>query len=81
MAAKKPEPAPGNGTEPAGRPPMEIPASEEMDSEETERIIQLINNREGCWKVLPGGERVALSDQEWRSELARHFRRGTPAGS
>ena len=91
MAAKEPEPAPGNGAEPAGRPPVEIPASEEMDSEEmdseemdseeTERIIQLINNREGCWKVLPGGERVALSDQEWRSELARHFRRGTPAGS
>ncbi len=80
MPVKEPEPATGNGAEPAGHPPVEIPASEEMAGEETERIIQLINNHEGCWKVLSGGERVALSDQEWRSELARHFRRETPAG-
>ena len=91
MPDQKPELAAGNGSKPAEHPPAEIPeneaaASEEMaageiSSEETEKIIQLINNKEGCWKMLPGGERVALSDEEWRSELARHFRRETPASS
>lgn len=114
------EPAAGNGAEHAGRPPVEIPAgeevrgevqageemgSEEMVSEEhdgeemgseehdgeehdgeeqageePERFIQLINNQDGCWKVLSDGERVDLSDQEWRAELARHFKRETRAG-
>lgn len=39
--------------------------------EPSEKVSELANTAEGCWKLLSGGERVDLSDQEWRQELAR----------
>ena len=34
-------------------------------------VMELGNDRESCWKVLADGERVDISDSEWRKELTR----------
>lgn len=34
-------------------------------------VTELGNTADGCWKVLRDGERIVLTDQEWRVELAR----------
>lgn len=34
-------------------------------------VIELTNGSDGCWKVLAGGERVTISDDEWQQELTR----------
>ena len=39
------------------------------------RLVKLVNNQEGYWKVLEDGRRIDLSEEEWRMELARHFKR------
>ena len=39
------------------------------------RLVKLVNNQEGYWKVLEDGRRSDLTEEEWRMELARHFKR------
>ena len=39
------------------------------------RLVKLVNNQEGYWKVLEDGRRIDLTEEEWRMELARHFKR------
>ena len=41
-------------------------------------VAELGNTAEGCWKVLADGQRVELSDKDWRKELARLLAPGTP---
>ncbi len=62
--------APGDADEQA--------ASGEAPEEEGPRIVRLISNSEGCWKELEDGRRIDLSEEEWRTELARQFRKDTP---
>lgn len=35
------------------------------------RVSELGSTQDGCWKVLADGERVEISDKEWRKELTR----------
>lgn len=64
--------AAGEGAQPG----TDAPAQEETaPAEPPVRVARLVNDQEGCWKVLETGEKVALSDEEWRAELAHHFRR------
>ena len=69
--------------------PDDVHAAAEADAanaEQTEatpatlevRVQELGNTTEGCWLVREGGERVELSDAEWRKELAHLFRKETP---
>ena len=44
-------------------------------------VIELTNGSDGCWKVLAGGERVSISDEEWRHELTRLITRRRPASA
>ena len=39
------------------------------------RLVKLVNNQEGYWKVLEDGRRIDLTEEEWRMELARVFKR------
>jgi hypothetical protein len=76
--------APGNGTA-EGAPsaadtPPAAPEAEAAVETEQDPVVQLINSAAGCFKVLESGERVALSDAQWRLELARHFKQGKAAG-
>lgn len=76
----KPAPAPvpaGNGvdTAPAAAVTEAAPPAESEAMENGVRVVQLINSKDGCWKLLSDGERVALNDEEWRIELARQFKR------
>ncbi len=54
------------GTEPAaaagGGEGEELPAI---------TVRELVNTEDGCWKVMSDGERLELTDMEWRKELAR----------
>ena len=90
-AAPPPEPTPplepessdspgANGASASdGGPSQGPPASDpEPATPAPDRVIRLINNREGCWKVLADGDRVELSEEEWRIELGRQFKRETP---
>ncbi len=43
------------------------------------RVLRLVHSAEGCWKELEDGQRVDLSETEWRSELARQFKHEQPA--
>ena len=51
------------GAEDAGDP--------EIEAEPGPALIELANGTDGCWKVLAGGERVTITDEEWHQELAR----------
>ncbi len=44
-------------------------------------VTELTNGSDGCWKVLAGGERVSISDEEWRQELTRLIARRRPASA
>jgi len=43
----------------------------EHAGEEENRVTELANTTDGCWKVLADGSRVELTDSEWRKELTR----------
>ena len=43
----------------------------EIAAEPGPAVIELANGTDGCWKVLAGGERVTITDEEWHQELAR----------
>lgn len=47
--------------------------TEEQDAAESvptvNAITELGNTNDACWKVLADGERVEISDKEWRKEL------------
>ncbi len=62
----------GDATEAGGEQGAE-PAETGGGDEEalpTIKVSELANTEEGCWKVMSDGERVELTDQEWRKELA-----------
>ncbi len=61
------ESPPAQEAQPAEDPP--VPANS---------VTELVNTAGGCWKVLADGQRVELSDKDWRKELARLLAPGTP---
>ena len=44
-------------------------------------VMELGNTQDGCWKVLGDGERVEISDEEWRKELTRLLASPAPQAS
>lgn len=55
----------------------DAPEAEPAPPEEV--VVELVNNHQGCWKVLDDGERVELSEEEWRQALSRQFRKARSA--
>ena len=60
-----------------GGDPSESPSGAEAEKQAPEPgerpdsgIAQLVNGSGGCWKILSGGERVDLTEEEWRQELS-----------
>ncbi|MBI4082266.1 MAG: hypothetical protein HY423_06600 [Candidatus Lambdaproteobacteria bacterium] len=78
------EPATGAEAAPAGdvsgngsAPPEEVPpAMQPTMLPAGPPVIELGHDRAGCWKVTEAGGRVALSEAEWRQELARLLAKG-----
>ena len=44
-------------------------------------VAELGNTSDACWKVLADGERIEISDQEWRKELTRLLAPTSPRAS
>ena len=53
-------------TEPEA-PTKELEAAESVPA--VNSVTELGNTNDACWKVLADGERVEISDKEWRKEL------------
>ncbi len=51
------------------------PEPEGSEVEEGPRMKRLVHSAGGSFKELEDGTRMELSEEEWRSELAHHFRR------
>lgn len=75
----------------AKSPPSRKPAAQDSSSDQAppqqpepaagngtdpNRILKLVNTKDGCWKILPDGKRIALSEEEWRAELTSQFKQG-----
>ena len=42
---------------------------------------ELVSTLDGCWMITRHGQRVELSDEEWRKELAHALARNRPPAS
>lgn len=49
--------------------------TEEEPAPPPERITQLMNATDGCFKVVADGEKIELTDAEWQDALVEVFRR------
>ena len=38
------------------------------------KVLRYVNDKSGCWAELEGGQRVELSEGEWRQAIRKHFR-------
>ncbi len=73
------------GSQPGAGPDATEDSEESQESVPTESTVPtapsvnlLVNGPDGCFKEVEGGETVKLSEDEWRLELARIFRRESP---
>ena len=38
------------------------------------KILRYVNDKSGCWAELEGGQRIELSEVQWRQAIVKHFR-------
>lgn len=72
---------PGAGADAAeetGESGESVPSEVEPTVPTEPPVHLLVNGPDGCFKEVEGGETVKLSEEEWRLELARIFRREAP---
>ena len=58
--------------------PAETAEAAESAEAAANAVMELGNDQDKCWKVLADGERVEISDMEWRKELTRLLAPSTP---
>ncbi len=51
---------------------------EEPTAPASDRVVELGNTHQGCWKLLADGRRIELNEAEWPVELAHLFSRNSP---
>lgn len=77
------EDAPATPPEEPATDPAGEGAAEELAApvDEGPRVLRYVIGAEGAWKELEDGSREPLNEDEWRTALARHFRRETTAAT
>ena len=38
------------------------------------KVLRYVNDKSGCWAELEGGQRIELSEEQWRQAIAKHFK-------
>ncbi len=72
--------APAQVQEAAAPIPVLTVGTLEAEKPAGESVTELANTQDGCWKVGGKGERVELTDAQWREELARLLAHRPTAG-